>query len=60
MITIPTATHTYPNGGAIKMLANMLEERKKKGIVNLGKKCQKERYRKGHKYIPNYPCESIK
>jgi hypothetical protein len=38
----------------------MLEERKKKGIVNLGKKCQKERYRKGHKYIPNYPCESIK
>lgn len=55
--TIPTATHEFPNGGAIHQLTNMLQQRKERGIAKLGQECQRERKRPGHKYIGNYPCE---
>jgi len=56
MDTIPTATHTFPDGGAITMMAKALSKRKAEGIDRLRDECQAERLRK-HKYIGRYPCD---
>ena len=53
----PPAVHLRPTGGAMEMLEHALLQRKKAGIHDVGKRCQEERNKPGHKYIGNYPCE---
>lgn len=53
----PPAVHMQPTGGAMEMLEQALLQRKKSGIFDVGRRCQEERNRPGHKYIGNYPCE---
>jgi len=53
----PPAVHLRPTGGAMEMLEHALLQRKKAGIYDVGRRCQEERNRPGHKYIGNYPCE---
>ena len=60
MTEIPTSHHLQPDGGAIEVMTQMLEDRKKYGVQRLGHECQKERNRKGHKYVHKFPCEAIK
>jgi hypothetical protein len=60
MKSIPTANHVFPDGGALDMIVNRLEERKREG-VELGRdRCEKERGRKGHRYISRYQCDTDK
>lgn len=60
MTDIPTTYHLQPDGGAIEVMARMLEQRKQYGIQRLGHECQRERNRKGHKYVGKFPCEAVK
>ena len=57
MDVIPTATHWFPDGGAVDLLSRSLAQRKAKGITHIGEACQLEKHRKNHKYIGHYPCE---
>eukprot|EP01040_Poterioochromonas_malhamensis_P001367 gene1367-1448_t len=59
MNSVPTAHHFFPDGGAMEMIAEELEERKKQGISNVHEECAKELGRK-HNYVHRYPCESDK
>ena len=54
---IPTAVRRFPDGGATAQLAAALSQRKRAGLGDLSKRCQAERFRKGHKYIPRHPCD---
>ena len=57
MTYIPTSNYTFPDGGAMEMLATLLSQRKSIGLDKLRDECQTERNRKGHKYIARYPCD---
>jgi len=59
MSDIPTATHTFPTGGAIKHLEQALVYKKNKTINAIQIYCRRELARK-HNYIDRYPCESFK
>ena len=56
MTEIPTATHAYPDGGAITLLAKALSQRKAAGLDRIREECQTERMAK-HRYIGRYPCD---
>ena len=55
MRSIPTASHAFPTGGAIAMLAHSLSTRKRVGIENIRDGCLIEKT-KAHKYDTRYPC----
>ncbi len=61
MNEIPTSVNLYPNGGAVKTLAKLLNQRKEEGILTVNKKCvaERDRVEPKHNYIGNYPCEDI-
>jgi hypothetical protein len=40
MSTIPTSSHVVPDGGAIDILAHMLETRKQEGVIKTSENCQ--------------------
>lgn len=52
-----TASHTFPDGGAIHMLEMLLNEKKAEGISNISAACEREIKSVKHRYIGNYPCE---
>ena len=56
MKKIPTASNTLPNGGAMKMLALQLSQRKALGLEKISSQCEAERGRK-HNYINRFPCD---
>ena len=56
MQNIPTADHSFPNGGATSMLALQLSQIKAVGTDNIRTRCLQERRAK-HKYIDRYPCD---
>jgi hypothetical protein len=58
MASIPTATHAPPDGEALDILATMLSQRKRRGLAALKDDCQRERSRKGHKYISRFSCDA--
>jgi hypothetical protein len=56
---IPTATRSFPDGGAMRIMSRLLDLRKEKGILDISNRCKAERERTNpkHKYLGNYPCE---
>lgn len=56
MKRIPTASNVFPRGGAVKMLALQLSQRKAVGLDKISSQCQAERGRK-HNYINRFPCD---
>ena len=59
MNSVPTAHHIFPDGGAMEMISEELEERKRQGIETVYNQCMSELSRK-HKYVHRYPCEADK
>ena len=56
MTQIPLATHIYPDGGAMELIAQELSRRKQRGLDKLSAQCAAERGQK-HKYIGNFACD---
>lgn len=56
MKDIPTATHVFPEGGAIQVLAHQLSVRKRAGLDKIRDSCIEEKGRK-HQYISRYACD---
>ena len=56
MKKIPTASNMFPDGGAMKMLALQLSQRKAFGLEKISSQCEVELGRK-HKYINRFPCD---
>lgn len=56
MKLIPTETSVFPNGGAIRMLAESLSLKKKMDVVKILDDCLQEKARK-HRYVGRYPCD---
>jgi hypothetical protein len=52
-----TAAYWFPDGGAMRMLDEMLVRRNSQGAAYRLQHCQKEKSAKGHKYVGRYPCE---
>jgi hypothetical protein len=57
MKEIPTATHKFPDGDAMKMLSMQLSQRKAVGLNKIKEMCQAERNRTDHVYVDHYPCD---
>jgi hypothetical protein len=56
MKKIPLETHAFPDGGAMRVIAQTLAARKQKGLDVVAAQCSQERGRK-HKYISNFACD---
>lgn len=52
-----TATHAFPDGGAIDEIVNALSDRKTYGLQKLHEECEHERTKVKHKYIGRYACD---
>ena len=57
MQSIPTASFSFPNGGALEVIVDHLTKRKEEGITKVTVACQTEKART-HKYQHRYPCEN--
>jgi hypothetical protein len=57
MNSIPTAHHILPDGGAMEIVSNALQDRKTYGLAKLGDECQIERKRPKHTYQHRYTCD---
>lgn len=57
MKNIPLATHVFPDGGAMQVLAHQLSARKRMGLDKLREQCLQEKNGRKHQYISRYACD---